>query len=73
MGMKPLSTTFRATALVGVIIGLLHSCCYPFDHSNLCLPLCSDDHWSIHKGSCGYGWLDKSVSTGDRLLSQNRR
>jgi hypothetical protein len=22
------------------------------------------DAWSIHKGSCGYGWLDKGVSTG---------
>jgi hypothetical protein len=27
--------------------------------------LCSGtDAWSIHKGSCGYGWLDKSVRTG---------
>lgn len=23
-------------------------------------------HWSIHKGSCGYGWLDKSIMTGER-------
>ncbi|WIA16123.1 hypothetical protein OEZ85_012842 [Tetradesmus obliquus] len=22
------------------------------------------DAWSIHKGSCGYGWLDKNVATG---------
>jgi esterase/lipase len=23
------------------------------------------DAWSIHKGSCGFGWLDKAVSTGE--------
>jgi hypothetical protein len=23
------------------------------------------DAWSIHKGSCGYGWLDKTVMTGE--------
>jgi hypothetical protein len=22
------------------------------------------DAWSIHKGSCGYGWLDRDVMTG---------
>lgn len=22
------------------------------------------DAWSIHKGSCGYGWLDRDVATG---------
>jgi hypothetical protein len=26
------------------------------------------DAWSIHKGGCGYGWLDKDVATGGMAL-----
>lgn len=27
-------------------------------------PPAGTDAWSIHKGSCGYGWLDRAVATG---------
>lgn len=34
-----------------------------------CFFVAGVDAWSIHKGSCGYGWLDKSVMTGKRVDS----
>jgi hypothetical protein len=31
------------------------------------------DAWSIHKGSCGYGWLDKDVATGAEAVAYGQQ
>lgn len=31
------------------------------------------DAWSIHKGSCGYGWLDKTIATGGLIAAGRPR
>lgn len=30
----------------------------------ICCSACAQDAWSIHKGSCGLGYLDEGVGTG---------
>jgi len=44
----------------------------PITHLPISIPvsfaLAGTDAWSIHKGSCGYNWLDRSVATGELSL-----